>query len=258
MVLSILRHYSLILDMWGTELKRKYAGTLLGPLWAVAPQILTVAAYWFVFELGLKIRGSGTIPYFYYFTLGILPWFLFFETFSSCVNTIRDNRHLITKIVFPSEILPIVSFLVASVPHLVLVCLLTGMLWSNQLLSVENLPWLLYFYLCGAVLTVGAGWLVSSVSVFSRDVAHIAQLAVSLMFWITPIMWQVHALPENWHWVFEWNPLTYVVNGYRLALAGDEVPSWEDSVKFWVVALAIASLGRHVFLQLKHHFADVL
>ena len=257
-MLSILRHHSLIFDMWATELKRKYAGTLFGPLWAIAPQILTVAAYWFVFEMGLKIRGSGTIPYFYYFTLGILPWFLFFETFSSCVNAVRDNRHLITKIVFPSEILPIVSFLVASVPHLVLVSVLAGMLWSNQLLTAENLPWLLYFYLCGAVLAVGAGWLVSSISVFSGDVAQFAQMAVSLMFWITPIMWQADALPESWYWVFEWNPLAYVVNGYRLALTGGEGPDWYGSARFWGVALTLAALGRHVFLQLKHHFADVL
>jgi ABC-type polysaccharide/polyol phosphate export permease len=257
-MISILRHRSLIVDMWATELKRKYAGTLLGPLWAVAPQMLTVAAFWFVFEMGLKIRGSGAIPYFYYFTLGILPWFLFFEAFSSSLNAVRDNRHLITKIVFPSEILPIVSFLVASVPHLVLVSVLAGMLWSNQLLTVENLPWLLYFYLCGAVLAIGAGWLVGAVSVFSRDFAQFAQMAISLMFWITPIMWQVDALPVSWHWAFEWNPLTYVVNGYRLALTGGVAPDWDGSVKFWGVALAIAAMGRHVFLQLKHHFVDVL
>lgn len=258
MIISIYRHHSLILDMWGTELKRKYAGTLLGPFWAVAPQILTIIAYWFVFELGLKIRGYGSIPYFFYFTLGIVPWFLFFDAFSSCVNAVRDSRYLITKIVFPSEILPIVSFLVASVPHLVLVSALAGMLWSNQLLTAENLPWLLYFYLCGAVLAIGAGWLVSSVSVFSRDFAQFALMAVSLMFWITPIMWQMEALPESWHWAFEWNPLTYVVVGYRFALAGGVAPDWGNGAKFWVVALAVAVLGRHVFLQLKHHFADVL
>jgi len=257
-MLSVFRHRSLILDMCWTELKRKYAGTLLGPLWAVAPQVTTVAAYWFVFELGLKVRGSGTLPYFYYFTLGMLPWFLFFEAFSSCVNAVRDNRHLITKMVFPSEILSIVSFLVASVPHLVLVSALAVMLWCNQLLTMETLPWLLYFYLCSAALAIGTGWLVSSVSVFSKDVAQIAQLVVSLVFWITPIMWQEDVLPESWRSVFEWNPLTYVVNGYRFALAGGTAPVWDASAKFWVVALCITALGHRVFLQLKPHFADIL
>ena len=71
-------------------------------------------------------------------------------------------------------------------------------------------------------------------------------------------MWQMEALPESWHWAFEWNPLTYVVVGYRFALAGGVAPDWGNGAKFWVVALAVAVLGRHVFLQLKHHFADVL
>lgn len=123
---------------------------------------------------------------------------------------------------------------------------------------MENLPWLLYFYLCGAVLAIGAGWLVVSFPVFSRDFAQFAQMLVSLMFWITPIMWQVGYLPESWHWAFEWNPLTYVVDGYRFALAGGVAPNWGNSAKFWIVALAVAGAGRHVFLKLKHHFADVL
>lgn len=258
MAISLIKHRGLILDMWRTELKRKYAGTLLGPIWAVAPQIMTVAAYWFVFELGLKVRGSGPTPYFYYFTLGIVPWFLFFEAFSSSVNAVRDNRHLITKIVFPSEILPLVSVLVASVPHLVLIGVLAGMLWSNGLLTAEHLPWLIYFYLCVAVLAVGAGWLASAISVFVSDIAQIALLFVGLLFWITPIMWQVDVLPESWHWAFNWNPLAYVVNGYRFALSGGMAPDGESAAKFWVVALSITALGRHVFLNLKHHFADVL
>jgi ABC-type polysaccharide/polyol phosphate export permease len=258
MIKSIIRHRSLILDMFYTELKRKYAGTLLGPVWAIAPQILTVVAYWFVFETGLKVKGVGTLPYFYYFTLGILPWFLFFDAFSSSVNVVRDNSHLITKMVFPSEILPVVAFLVASVPHAVLALLVGAMLWSNDLLSVVHVPWLLYFYVCTAVLALGLGWLISSICVFTRDTANLAQMAVSLLFWVTPIMWQVESLPESWQWAFYWNPLTYITNGYRLALTGGPLQDWMDAWKFWGIASINWVVARYVFLRLKHHFADVL
>jgi lipopolysaccharide transport system permease protein len=71
-------------------------------------------------------------------------------------------------------------------------------------------------------------------------------------------MWQVEALPASWRWAFEWNPLTYVVNGYRFALTGGPLPSWEANLKFWVVALTAAVFGRYIFARLKHHFADVL
>lgn len=258
MTLFFIKHRNLIFDMWRTELKRRYAGTLLGPIWAIAPQVLTVAAYWFVFEVGLKVKGSGSIPYFYYFTLGIIPWFLFFDSFSTSVNAVRDNRHLITKMIFPSEILPLISFLVASVSHLALICVLTVMLNRSDHLSVSNLPWLLYYYLCMAVLALGLGWLACSVSVFVSDIAYFAQLAVGLLFWVTPIMWQIDAVPEGWRWAFDWNPLSYVINGYRFALAGGAPPNLMDTIRFWFVAIILALLGKQIFMKLKHHFADVL
>jgi ABC-type polysaccharide/polyol phosphate export permease len=259
-MLSIIRHRNLILDMWLNELKRKYAGTILGPVWAITPQILTVTAFWFVFQFGLKVKATGTggLPYFYYFTLGILPWFLFSDAFSSSVNCVRDKKHLITKMVFPSEILPVVALLVASLPHFVLLLIMSVALWANDMISPESLPWLLYFYACSAILAVGLGWLIGSISVFTQDAAHMAQNIVSLLFWMTPIVWQIEALPARWQVFFEWNPLAYVVDGYRFAFTGGTAPAWEAILKFWVVALAVASSGRYIFSRLKHHFADVL
>jgi len=231
----------------------------LGPVWAIAPPILTVAAFWFVFQFGLKIgSGPGGIPYFYYFTLGILPWFLFFDAFSNSVNSIRENTHLITKMVFPSEILPIVKFLVASVPHIVLLFLMIGMLWVNDLLSPLNLPWILYYYGCAAFLAVGLGWLVSSISVFSQDAAHASLLVVSLLFWVTPIMWHISSLPENWHWAFDLNPMTHIANGYRFALTGGVGQNLDSFLIFWGIVSIICVVGLNVFFRLKHHFADVL
>ncbi len=259
MVKSIFRHRNLILDICSTEVKRKYAGTVLGPVWAIAPQILTVAAFWFVFEIGLKIGDEpGEMPFFYYFSLGILPWFLFFDAFSNSVNSIRENAHLITKMVFPSEIFPIVKFLVASIPHLVLLFLMSVMLWINGLLSPENLPWLLYFYGCTAFLAVGLGWLISSISVFAQDAAHAAQLAVSLLFWVTPIMWQMNAIPESWQWLFDLNPLSHIICGYRFAMTGSFPFDINSFLSFWGVTLIICFAGLSVFFRLKHHFADVL
>lgn len=255
---SLVKHRILIVDIWRTDIKRKYAGTLLGPAWAIAPQILTVTAYWFVFQFGLKAQGPGNLPYFFYFAMGILPWFLFFDAFSSNVNAIRDNSHLITKMVFPSEILPAVNFLVSSIPHAALVLLVEVMLWSNNLLSPMHTVWLVYFYGCTAVLATGIGWMVSSISVFSRDVSHFAQTAIGLFFWVTPIMWQVDTLPDSARWVFEWNPLTYIVKGYRFALTGGMPPTWESDVKFWLICVALTALGSYVFSRLKPHFADVL
>lgn len=258
MLKPLIQHRRLIADFWGTELKRRYAGTLLGPLWAILPPTMTIVAFWFVFEIGLRVQGTGNIPFVFYFTVGILPWFLFIDTFSTSVNTIVDNRHLITKMVFPSEVLPVINFLVASVPHLVLLLGMCFVLAFANLLAIDHMLWVIYFYACTACVALGASWVAASVCVFSRDAAPAATLGVGLLFWVTPIMWRIDTLPGKWRWTFEWNPLTYLVDGYRFALINGPQPSLESHAGFWIFALTLWFFGSRVFKRLKHHFADVL
>lgn len=258
MLKSLTKHRRLIVDFWFTELKRRYAGTLLGPLWAILPPTMTIVAFWFVFEIGLRVQGAGNIPFFYYFTIGMLPWFLFFDTFSTSVNTVVDNRHLITKMVFPSEALPFINFLVASVPHLVLLIGMCVVLFFANYLAIDKIFWVVYFYVCTAYIALATSWLAASVSVFSRDAAPAATLVVSLIFWVTPIMWRIEALPIEWRWAFEWNPITYLADGYRFALINAPQPSLESHARFWIIALIFWVIGSRVFIRLKHHFADML
>jgi ABC-type polysaccharide/polyol phosphate export permease len=258
MIISLFRHFGLIASFSSTELKRRYAGTLLGPLWAILPSAMTVLAFWFVFEIGLKAPPMGDVPYFFYFTVGIIPWFLFFDVFSNSVNTIESNRHLITKMVFPSEILPVVNVWVASVTHVALTGAMILALLHYNLFSVSTCVWLLYFYLCATVIAVGTSWLASSIAPFSKDFGSAALIAMGLVFWITPIMWQLNSLsPELRAW-FEWNPLTFIASGYRYALYNAPPPSAAFHAKFWTVAIIFWIAGGGLFKRLQHHFADVL
>jgi ABC-type polysaccharide/polyol phosphate export permease len=84
---------------------------------------------------------------------------------------VLDNRHLITKMVFPSEVLPVINFLVASVPHLALLLGMCVVLAFANLLAMDKVFWVIYFYVCTAYIALGASWLAASVCVFSRDAA---------------------------------------------------------------------------------------
>lgn len=258
MFISLIRNRRLIVELSFVALKRRYAGTLLGPMWAILPPVMLIAAYWFVFEVGLRSQGSAGIPFFFYFTVGMLPWFLFFDTFSSSVNTVVENRHLITKMVFPSEILPVINFMLASVPHMFLLLCMAVALTVQGYIVFAHLYWIVYFYLCTFLLAMGLSWLISSMCVFLRDAAPAAALVVGLVFWITPIMWRIDAIPEAWRAFFEWNPVAYLVNGYRLALMGTGDMNSSSHIRFWIVTLLLLLVGMSVFKRLKHHFADVL
>lgn len=257
MIPGILRNFPLIGDFILREIRIRYGATLLGPLWIVLPQIIVVATYWFVFEHGLRIKATADIPFFQYFIPGILPWFLFSETVTASLDSVREVKHYITKMVFPSEIVCVVKFSVASLPHLVslsiAVCLIS--VWSGSEYRLIFLP---YFYFCTAVLALGIAWLISAMNVFTRDLAPAAQLVIGLLFWATPILWSRQVFPESWQWAIDWNPISYIVDGYRWALLGTPPPSLEAAFIFWGLASGILAAGLYTFSRLKPHFADVL
>lgn len=257
MISGILHSFSLIGDFILREIRTRYGATFLGPLWVVLPQIVVVGTYWFVFEHGLRIKATADIPFFQYFIPGILPWFLFSETVTASVESIRDIKHYITKMVFPSEIISIVKLSVASFPHIVLLVISVGIIavWGEIDYRLLYLP---YFYVCTAVLALGVSWFVSSLSVFTRDLAPATQLVIGLLFWATPILWSRQMFPESWQWAVDWNPISYVVDGYRWALVGTPPPTLEAAFVFWGLASVILAAGIYTFSRLKPHFADVL
>lgn len=257
MIFGVLRNFALIGDFILREIRTRYGATLLGPLWVVLPQIVVVATYWFVFEHGLRIKATADVPFFMYFIPGILPWFLFSETVSASIDSIREVKHYITKMVFPSEIISFVKLSVASLPHIVLLSISVGVIAFYDGLSYR-LMLLFYFYFCTAILALGVSWFISSVSVFTRDLAPATQLVIGLLFWATPILWSRQVFPESWQWAINWNPISYVVDGYRWALIGTPPPSLEATLIFWGLASGILAAGIYTFSRLKPHFADVL
>lgn len=257
---SVVKHRQLLLDFSRQDMKRRYVGTLLGPLWAIVHPLATIAIFWFVFELGFKVKTPSQIPFVYYFIIGIVPWFLFMETVSVSINAILDNRHLITKIVFPSEILPVANFVVSSIPHVVMMAVVAVMLLLQDLMQFQTVIGIVYYYFCLMVLALGLSWGVSSVRVFFQDAGQFVLVVLGLLFWMTPIVWSLDILPVEYHWIILWNPMTYIVTGYREALLYGQLP-WENleaAARFWFIALLIAFGGAGLFQRLRHEFADVL
>jgi lipopolysaccharide transport system permease protein/teichoic acid transport system permease protein len=105
---------------------------------------------------------------------------------------------------------------------------------------------------------LGLGWLVAASNVVFRDIGHALPVLLNVGFWATPIVWPVSMLPVEFHWLVRWNPLWFVVSGYRDALISQE-PAWpsaDASVFYWFTALAVFCLGALVFSRFKAELAD--
>lgn len=257
---NIFRHRELLLAMAIRDVESRHVGTLGGFFWSILQPIATVAIFWMVFSLGFKAKGPSDMPFALYFIGGFVPWLLFTDTLNAGVNAITRNAVLVKKTLFPTEILAASYFVSASFAHAVLLAALVALaLVSGYSLSASVLT-VTYFYAALACFSVGLSWLLGSLQVFHRDIAQAVNVFVGLWFWLTPIVWTPNMLPKEIMSVLEWNPLYYIVEGYRAAVFyGDwQILEARNAVSFWVVTFVVLFAGATVFRRLKPDFGDVL
>ena len=125
-----------------------------------------------------------------------------------------------------------------------------------------SLYWLqiLYYLFATILLVLGISWMTSSIIVFFKDLGQIVGMIIQFGFWLTPIFWSVKILPEKYHSIIQYNPVYYIVEGYRDSLIYN-VWFWEKptmTIIFWMITIIFFFGGAVVFRKLRAHFADVL
>lgn len=252
-------HRSMIRAMAVREAQSRYIGSLGGWLWMIGNPLATIFVYWLVFSVGLKVRPTGGVSFLLFLICGIIPWITFNETVMTCVKAVTGAPHLVKKISFPTIILPIVHLLVTTVPHLAMLGVLQIILALKGMPFSWNFLQVFYYMFALYILCLGIGWLVSSVNVFSRDVANGLSIVLGFGFWLTPIVWPPSMLGDYASWLML-NPLYYIVDGYRDAFLGTGY-FWDKGVEhlaFWVICLTLFFAGGRIFQKLQPDFAEVL
>ena len=256
----VLRHRPMILALALRDLQSRFAGTLGGVLWTFAHPLAVISIFYFVFAVGFRSQGPNGIPFILWFVCGLVPWFFFNETLLAITDSVTRHAYLVKKTIFPSEVLPFVHLTSGLFPHMIF------MLIVVCLLSYLGVPFLvdrflvLYFLLCTCVLLLGLGWMLSACQVFYRDISHALSIVLNLLFWTTPIVWSPENIPLEYRSLLFYNPVYYIVEGYRGLLIFDMVvwPSLWHTAYFWTVAGLTFITGAYVFSRLKPEFADVM
>jgi ABC-type polysaccharide/polyol phosphate export permease len=257
---KLYRYKEVIWAMAARDLGARYVGTFAGTFWAILHPLATVIIYWFVFSVGFKAQGPAGMPFVLYFVSGLVPWLFFSEVFGASINAVTANAQLAKKTVFPVEILPIVHFISGSFAHLIMLAVLSVLGLHYGYPPSFAVVQVIYYYGALGCFVLGLSWLFGALQVFHRDVGQGMTLALGLWFWLTPIVWSAEMIPVQFMRVLEYNPIYYVVEGYRASLvtARPVLIDWNSGLRFWSVTLPIFLLGAYVFRRLKPDFADVL
>lgn len=252
---------ALVAQMVRRDFQQRYVGSAAGWLWGVVHPLVLLLSWTFVFQVCLKVTlppGSVTQNYTMYLFCGILPWMLFQETVLRSAPSMVEHANLITKTVFPAEVVPVSIFLSSLIHHLialVLVVAATAVVLRNVSPMILLLP--LYMFFIG-LLGVGVGWFVASLHVYLRDTAQVVTVAMTLWFWMTPIMIAEDKIPEQFRPLINWNPMSWIVRAYRERLLSAQWPSWQEFAVLAAYSIAIFVAGGLFFRHLKRGFADVL
>ncbi len=246
------------------DFRKRYAGSYMGALWALAQPIVTVVMYWFVFDRIFQTRaqmaGGSDIPYVLFLMGGLVPWFYFMEGLTSGTSSLLEYNYLVKKVVFKISILPIIKIIAATFIHLFFVLLLILVAaFYGYYPSVYTLQ-IFYYMFCEFILMLSFCYATCAISVFFRDLMQIISIALQIGQWATPILWNIEMLRDKYRWIIKLNPMTYIVEGYRSAVYG-RMWFWEhfySSTIFWVFTVTVFCIGSVIFKRCKVHFADVL
>jgi lipopolysaccharide transport system permease protein len=258
---NLIERRSLLYQMVRRDFERRYVGSMGGWLWGLVQPMVLLLSWTFVFHWCLKMgvpEGQGTSNYTIFLFTGYLPWMLFSEAVTRSSMSLLDQSNLITKTVFPSEIIPVSVFLSSLVNHaLTFAIALVAVIFFDGGISEFALLLPVYVVLLG-LFTIGVSWMVAAFQVYLRDTAQVVTVVLSLWFWITPIFIDLEQIPEKLRFLPALNPLSFLVRAYRDRMLTHRMPDWQELAMLAAWASVAFIAGGLVFKQLKKGFADVL
>ena len=245
------------------DLKVRYKQTVLGAFWAILQPFLQMVVFTLLFGKVAKLPSDG-IPYPIFSYAALLPWGLFSKALGDAGRSLVSNRNMITKVYFPRLVIPIASVLSGVVDFLIAFVVLIGMMiyyhnnpTSGYTFTLTSAIWTLPFFLLLTLITaLGASAWLSALNVMYRDVGYVLPFLTQLWFFITPIVYSVNEIPEEWLMVYSLNPMTGVVVGFRWALLGTPPPDWMMLLASTGVALLLLVSGLYYFRYMERLFAD--
>jgi lipopolysaccharide transport system permease protein len=259
---NLIERRGLLFQLVRRDFEQRFVGSVAGWLWGLIHPLVLLGCWTLVFGYFLRqtmpAGQPGTYPLFLF--AGMLPWLLFSETVQRSSVSLIEHAGLLTKTVFPAEMVPLSVFLSTLVSHFMALVLMIAAaeIWLRSLSPV--LMVLPLYMLCVGLLAVGIGWIVAAFQVYLRDTSQVVTVILTIWFWLTPIFISEDQFRRNFglRILLYANPLAPVVRAYRRVLLSAQMPGWADAGLVAAYSLTAFFIGGLVFRHLKRGFADVL
>lgn len=255
-VRSLYGYRELLRNLVAKDLKLKYRGSAFGFAWSLLNPLLMTVVYMVAFTFILQIRGEGFV---FYLMLGLLAWTFFANSAMMSTGAIVDNAGLLKSVLFPRAILPIATVLFNLAQYLlsVAVFLPVVLLWYRVPLSS---PMLLFPVFLGlqVVFTIGVALMLATATAFFRDVRHLVEVGIPMLFWTTPIVYEIRHVPERLQLLILLSPMSPFVVAYEQLFFYRQWPNGSVWLAAVLGALATFVVGAVVFLTFEDQVMEQL
>lgn len=239
-----------------------YKQTILGPAWHVVQPLLTTFVFTIIFSLVARLSTDGMPPFLFYLA-GFIPWTYFATCLDSTAKTFVANSALLGKVYFHRLVIPVaiaISSLIAFFVQLaIFLVLLAAYAVAGAPIHVTG--WVFTIPLLLVILAgygLGAGIIVCALTTKYRDLRHLVTFGVQLLMYVSPVIYPLSAVPGRFRPMALLNPLTPVIEGFRLGLLGvGTVTPSQIAVSFGFM-LIVVIIGVMLFTRIERSFMDTV
>lgn len=258
---TVLKNRRLIIQLGKNDFRNRFANTSLGSIWGFLQPFIFMLMYVIVFQFIFKQSGPEGAPYVVWFMPGMALWMCISDGILGASSSIRAYSYLVKKVVFPIDVIPIISifsnsfvaiflFLIATI-----VCIIFGF--------VPNIIMLIYIIMATYVFLISVTRFTSAVATVVPDFSNLLSIIMQLCFWFTPIVWDLTMIADHSKIlnVLKCMPFTYLVTGFRSCFMGESIVNQSHGIYtliFWIITFIMFLWGNYIFKKSKKDFADVL
>jgi lipopolysaccharide transport system permease protein len=239
------------------EIRIRYKQSFLGAAWAILQPLVMMIVFTIVFSRFARVPTDG-IPYPIFSYTALLPWTMFTTAITFGVPSLVNNLNLVVKTYFPREVLPIGAVGVGFFDYLVASSIFIAMLFFYRIELTWAVLWLPLVLILQLLLILGIAFTGSALLVLYRDVRFIVPLGLQIWLYLTPVIYPVTAVPEQYLPFYMLNPMAGIISAYRQIFLYGQSPTWTYLAISGFEAVLIFLLGYWIFKKLEVSFADII
>jgi lipopolysaccharide transport system permease protein len=255
------RYRFFILSSIKNDLRLRFIRSKLGGLWMIIHPLMQVLIYALILStiLSAKLQGiNSRYAYALYLMAGTLGWSMFSETVSKCLGLFIDNGNLMKKMAFPRICLPLIASGTMLVNNLLLLVAIFGVFAALGHFPDYHVLWLPVLIMLTLLLSMGVGLILGVMNVFMRDIGQVVPVVLQIMFWLTPIVYNISMFPAARQHLFHWNPLYPIVASYQNVLVYGTAPLWGQLFWLFIASAVLLFISLLIFRKASPEMVDVL